>query len=459
MEHWTTPANFLFEEWSGHKFGQSLRKIYHLIGSSFRNALRLLVSCRPSQTDSYAVLPVLLVSVMSVSKSAVACAVTSLICVLVAIGLGVFAAARQQIIFAMITGVCFLASSKSVPLIRLKNCPSSIWHDWKFNPRPFERETAKSAEFTVTYHQRATQKVLCSSCIILSRRSITGSIYDLCGRNILTVDWAKNRHARNLFTGQVICSCLHVLRCRADNVAEVRNGERHTNSSAAVQQQEHFQQLGHVRVLAGIRLQCHDREWLDFVFQGASENQSELYVHVQIWPNLFHVTFCFQDPSLAWFGWSHLVENGFVYCEFQQMLLWCRKQIEQKACCANLVGETKFDIPASISKSPDNRNLVLEVASAWTTARLTNQAALWPPHDAFIEIGSTCVCTPFYLTRQQRDLCISFALHFWINVYAHNPTAIISPHPHTSYFQIEGWRLILANTKNAIQLFWVVFND
>ena len=50
--------------------------------------------------------------VMHLSRSGVACAVTALICVIVATCLGLFAAARQQIVFAMIAGVCFFASSK-----------------------------------------------------------------------------------------------------------------------------------------------------------------------------------------------------------------------------------------------------------------------------------------------------------------------------------------------------------
>ena len=53
-----------------------------------------------------------LFTVQSLSRSAVACAIVSITTALVAIFLGTFAAIRQQIIFAMITGVCFFASGK-----------------------------------------------------------------------------------------------------------------------------------------------------------------------------------------------------------------------------------------------------------------------------------------------------------------------------------------------------------
>ena len=59
-------------------------------------------------------------SAMHLSRSAVTCAVTAVICVLAGSGLGLFSTMRHQIVFAMITGVCFFASGtcKKIDLIR-----------------------------------------------------------------------------------------------------------------------------------------------------------------------------------------------------------------------------------------------------------------------------------------------------------------------------------------------------
>ena len=51
-------------------------------------------------------------TVLNLSTSAIACAVTALICMGVGALVGLFAVVRQQIIFAMTTGICFLASGR-----------------------------------------------------------------------------------------------------------------------------------------------------------------------------------------------------------------------------------------------------------------------------------------------------------------------------------------------------------
>ena len=58
-------------------------------------------------------------SAMHLSRSAVACAVTAIICVLAGTCLGLFSTVRHQIIFAMITGVCFFASGKQWQVIQI----------------------------------------------------------------------------------------------------------------------------------------------------------------------------------------------------------------------------------------------------------------------------------------------------------------------------------------------------